>query len=138
MKQFNLVEYLKNPSKKIITRDGRNARIICTNRECACPIVALVKKYGPTVDIVEEIYTYPKSGMLMDGVPSDDDLFFVPEKHEGWINIYHNSEGAHYVMVCPIFESKEEAEKVGNECSGYITTSKIEWEDRDESYRRHM
>ena len=76
MKQFNLVECLKNPSKKIITRDGRNARIICTDRDCACPIVALVKKYDPTVDIVEEIYTYPKSGMFIDGVPSGNDLFF--------------------------------------------------------------
>ena len=30
MKQFNLEEYLKNPSRKVITRDGREARIICT------------------------------------------------------------------------------------------------------------
>ena len=30
MKQFNLDEYLKNPNRKIITRDGRNVR----NGEC--------------------------------------------------------------------------------------------------------
>ena len=30
MKQFNLEEYLKNPSRKVITRDGREARINCT------------------------------------------------------------------------------------------------------------
>ena len=31
MKQFNLEEYLKDPSREIITRDGRPVRIICTN-----------------------------------------------------------------------------------------------------------
>ena len=30
MKPFNLDEYLKNPNKKIVTRDKRNARIIST------------------------------------------------------------------------------------------------------------
>ena len=32
MKQFSLKEYLNNPSRKVVTRDGRNARIICTDR----------------------------------------------------------------------------------------------------------
>lgn len=31
MKEFNLNEYLKNPSQKVVTRDGRNVRIICTD-----------------------------------------------------------------------------------------------------------
>lgn len=33
MKQFNLEEYLKDPNKKVVTRDGRNVRIICTDRK---------------------------------------------------------------------------------------------------------
>ena len=33
MKQFNLMEYLANPSRKIVTRDGRNVRIICTDKK---------------------------------------------------------------------------------------------------------
>ena len=46
MKQFNLEEYLKNPSKKIVTRDGSPVRIICTDRkDLDAPIVALVD-YG--------------------------------------------------------------------------------------------
>ena len=28
MKQFNLKEYLENPSRKVVTGDDRNARII--------------------------------------------------------------------------------------------------------------
>ena len=44
MKQFNLEEYLKNPSRKVVTRDGRNVRIICTDkRGTNFPIVALVE-----------------------------------------------------------------------------------------------
>ena len=44
MKQFNLDEYLKNPSKKVVTRMGRKVRIICTDREDSIyPVVALVK-----------------------------------------------------------------------------------------------
>lgn len=44
MKQFDLQEYLKNPQKKIVTRDGERARIICTDRNPNYPIVALVGK----------------------------------------------------------------------------------------------
>ena len=32
MKQFNLEEYLKNPSKNVVTRMGRKVRVICTDR----------------------------------------------------------------------------------------------------------
>ena len=32
MKQFVLQEFLKNPTRPIVTRDGHSARIICTNR----------------------------------------------------------------------------------------------------------
>ena len=31
MKRFNLEEYLANPKKKVVTRDGRDVRIICTD-----------------------------------------------------------------------------------------------------------
>ena len=30
MKEFDLQEYLKHPSQKVVTRDGRKVRIICT------------------------------------------------------------------------------------------------------------
>ena len=43
MKQFNLEEYLANPSMKVVTRDGRKARIICTDAKNNYPIVALIE-----------------------------------------------------------------------------------------------
>ena len=135
MKPFNLEEYLANPNKKVVTRDGRTVeRILCTDAVGNYPIVALVKTYDGTSD---RAIMYTKEGMYINGQTNGYDLFFASERHEGWINVYLGSEDNILSGGC-IYNSKEEAEKVGNECSGYITTSKIEWEDRDESYRRYM
>lgn len=43
MEQFSLDEFLKNPTRPIVTRDGNIVRIICTDRNNKeYPIVALV------------------------------------------------------------------------------------------------
>ena len=43
MEKFNLEEYLANSSRKLVTRDGRKARIICTDLNYKNhPIVALI------------------------------------------------------------------------------------------------
>lgn len=45
MKQFNLQEYLEDPYRKIVTRDGRSIRIICTNRmNSEYPVVVLIRE----------------------------------------------------------------------------------------------
>ncbi len=31
MEQFNLEEYLKNSNRKVVTRDGKSVRIVCTD-----------------------------------------------------------------------------------------------------------
>ena len=41
MKQFNLDEYLKNPTKKVITRDGNSVRILCTDAKGNFPIIEI-------------------------------------------------------------------------------------------------
>lgn len=44
MRPFNLEEYLKDPSQKLITQNGCSVRILCTDKEGnGYPIVALVK-----------------------------------------------------------------------------------------------
>ena len=43
MKQFDLQEYLKNPSRKVATRDGRDVRIICTNYDSFSSIIAEIE-----------------------------------------------------------------------------------------------
>ena len=52
MKPFNLDEYLKNPSRKVTTRDGRNVRIVCTDKRGRNrPIVALIDELN-MLDVV--------------------------------------------------------------------------------------
>ena len=81
MKQFNLEEYLKNPSRKVVTRDGRNVRIICTNAKGGYPVVVLIEEQYSNR---ESIYTFTKNGnWSISGEESINDLFFAPEKHEG-------------------------------------------------------
>ena len=80
MKQFSLEEYLKNPSKKIVTREGKDARIICTDvKSEKYQVVALVTKKGGQ----EILATFDTSGKYRSGYNSHLDLFFAPEKHEG-------------------------------------------------------
>lgn len=131
MKAFNLKEYLKNPEKKVITRDGRGVRIRCTDRRGGnCPIVALVET---STRKAENILSYREDGKWspVDGpsVDSNLDLFFAPEKHEGWINIFKSSNDIAFLGQSRIFASKEDAKKDGKDCECYVATVKIEWEE---------
>ena len=132
MKQFNLEEYYKNPSRKIVTRDGRNVRIICTDRRGDYPVIALIEKRDTDEETLD---AFTERGCWdLVGKESIHDLFFVPEKKEGWVNIYRNIYmGTH---AGPIFHSKEDAERRVREdslkektLSSYLTTVKIEWEE---------
>ena len=124
MKQFNLDEYLKNPNRKVITRDGHDVRIVCTDcKNYEYPTVALV-----TCDDNEFVVNCTKEGKCHTSNKYKYYLFFVPEKKEGWVNIYLDVENSSYVETC-IYKSKEEAEESGKKWSRYITTVKIEWEE---------
>ena len=85
MEQFSLDKYLANPSRKVVTRDGRRARIVCTDkRGCGYPIVALVENISEGLEIA--IY-YTKDGKIDSNDSSNADLFFAPEKHEEQITV---------------------------------------------------
>ena len=125
MKEFSLEEYLKNPNRKIVTRDGRDVRIICTDRrKTIYPIIALCFME----DGSERLSSYLPNGKEHVGEDSNDDLFFAPEKHEGWVNLYNLSEGPYLGSV---YSSKEVAEAMSKKCGlhPYIATIKIEWEE---------
>lgn len=126
MKPFNLEEYLKNPSRKVVTRDGRKVtRFLCTDARGRCPIVALVENYSSTVDTARQ---YTKDGRCSISGMEDTDLFFAPEKHEGWVNVFKSISSGNY-MGTFIFKSKEEAEEDVKDFSNCIATIKIEWEE---------
>ena len=125
MKQFSLEEYLKNPSRKVVTRDGRNVTIHCTNLDGIFPVVGEIEGWGKSL-------SYNEYGENSYTESSICDLFFAPEKHEGWISIYQGKDGP--ITGNVVFASKEEAEESKNHCCGftkglYITSVKIEWED---------
>ena len=124
MEQFSLDEYLKNPSRKVVTRDGRGVRIKCTDAKGGHPVIGLVDRGD-----YEAPKSFTKDGRLWDNTDNNsNDLFFAPEEHEGWINIYLNA-NRNYEGSCCIYKSKESAEEFGRECKSYITTVKIEWEE---------
>ena len=124
MKQFNLEEYLKNPTKKVITGSGKSVRIICTNKlDSTTPIIALIYKGAEEV-----IQLYTKEGKVTNKYPCFEyDLFFAPVKKEGWINLYRMNS-----IISPgprAYDTKEEAESAAGNKSDYISTIKIEWEE---------
>ena len=128
MKQFSLEEYLKNPSRKVVTRDGRNVRIICTDRKglCTKPIVALITL--PNCD--EIVKCFWADGIDTAGSEDINDLFFAPEKHEGWINLFRDCcTGVNY-PGCRLFSTEKEAKQcLAINDDRYIATIKIEWEE---------
>ena len=124
MKQFNLEEYLKNPDRHIVTRDGKDAKIICTNAKGNFPIIALVETYNGN----ETVLRLKENGYFYNDTENSSDLFFATEKKEGWINIYKINS-----IISPgprAYNTKEEAESaISSNPVNYISTIKIKWEE---------
>ena len=119
MKQFNLQEYLKNPERKVITRDGRKVRIICTDFD------------NPDFPVVGEIQgnkwplSFATNGEAIKGRPLACDLFFAPTIVKRWGIVYRKSER--------LFDTREEAEKWMEEADDgekkFCSVCKVEWEE---------
>ena len=123
MKAFSLEEYLKNPARKVVMRDGRPVRIICTDRKGGGeqPIVALYP--ASQKNLGEIVSTFCANGEFTMGIKSKCDLFFAPEKHEGWVNVYRDFDD----MMCgSVFATEEDAK---HNAKTAIATVKVEWEE---------
>ena len=122
MKQFSLEEYLANPSKKVVTRDGRSVKIHCTNYIGAQHIIAQVEGN-------EYSSAFSNDGRYIVGKESPRDLFFAPEKHEGWLNLFKDTLGIIYGGC--VYTSKDEAkeEEHPTDKESPVATIKIEWEE---------
>ena len=127
MKQFNLDEYIKDPSKKVVTRNGRNVKIHCTNYIGAQHIIAQVEG-------CEYSSAFSNDGRFIVCEESPRDLFFAPEKHEGWVNIY-KADIPRNTLGCLVTRyvgssiwPTEEAAKTAADADD-IVTIKIEWEE---------
>ena len=127
MEQFSLEKYLANPSRKVVTRAGHSVRIICTDRkafqvEQSRKVVGLVDmRYCEEGKIWDEKGNYYNANSI-----SSYDLFFAPEKHEGWVNVYQDEKFGN--LCCRyVFGSGEEARQ--KRAKEAIATAKIEWEE---------
>ena len=120
MKQFNLEEYLKNPNKKVVTRDGRSVKIYCTNYTRAQNIIAQIEGNDFSA-------SYHKDGIFTHEEESNCDLFFAPEKHEGWVNLYRDTHDSIYVES--MYTSEKEAKENIYSLPRYVATIKIEWKE---------
>ena len=122
MRPFNLEEYLKDPSRKVVTRDGRKvSKFLCTDAKSNYPIVTLVEESKDD----ECVLSYTTDGEWCEGRTSDNDLFFASEKKEGWVNIYKNERNHYFGQF--IYPKKTDAEAVAD--STCIATTKIEWKE---------
>lgn len=110
---------LAKQGKFVCTRDGRKARIICFDRKYKQPIIALVMNEETGL---ETISRYFENGHLLFEAENKGDLMMLPEKKEGWINVYA-------LNTC--YSSKEEAEaNIERDYEHeYVRTVKIEWEE---------
>ena len=123
MKQFNLKEYLANPSRKVVTKDGKPVRIICTDAKGDYPVVGLVLLN----ENIEDVETFNKEGKYLEKQTDERDLYFAPEKEEGWVNLYRNVCGG-VSTDTDVFSTKEHAQS-SRKYENYLGTVKIEWEE---------
>lgn len=81
MEQFNLDSWLKDKSRKLVTRDGRPARIICWDRKSTpnrLPIIVLEERED--TECVSFVSNYGRADLS--GMNNPHDIFFAEEEDE--------------------------------------------------------
>jgi len=75
-----------DPTKPVRTRDGRAARILCTDfKNDDGPIIAAITF---ALDGKERVFSYHSNGRYYT-YASNSDLVNIPEKHVRWVNVFH-------------------------------------------------
>ncbi len=108
--------------KSVCTRDGRKARIICFNADPKGRkhIIALVTTVPNEMECV---FPYFMNGRFYENRDSEDDLMMLPEKKEGWVNVYKGG-----LLDTKVYNTRQEAfEKASQQ--DYVATVEIEWEE---------
>lgn len=120
LKPFDLEK--AKAGKPICTRDGRKARIICFDRRDTdnhCIVALIEDKELPNKEWVR---SYFDNGKYLSGdEESIHDLMMLPEKKEGWVNIYRT-------QIYTTLEKAEKAYRIAGD-DNYLETIKVEWEE---------
>lgn len=123
MKPFSIKEYLENPNREVVTREGKPVRILCTDLDDNdYPVAAAIRNRHTDKFTADGLFQLRKKTKY--------DLFFGREKREGWALIYKETALRASHLSPEIYDTKEAAERVweanlGIECS----IVKIEWEE---------
>ena len=123
MKPFSIKEHLEHPEWKVVTREGKPVRILCTDLDDNdYPVAAVVGNF--------HVDKYTAEGIFHAGEETKYDLFIAPKKYEGW-TLFVNCES-----ICPdildskIYATREEAQCIRETHPGrYGAIVKLEWED---------
>ena len=93
------------------------------------PVVALCS--SPRKYLGEIVFTFSANGEFVIGEESEYDLFFAPEKHEGWTLFVVNRESIGADMLDSIiYATREEAQRMRETNPGrYGAIVKLEWEE---------
>ena len=136
MKAFSLGKYLANPNRQVVTRDGRKVRIVCVDFDNPdFPVIGEIKGHKWPI-------SFTTNGEPIKGAKLSNALFFVPEKHEGWINLpallpEEQGDLPHPFKI-PVFETEAKARmarenvercRIKIEDNAHYRSVKIEWEE---------
>ena len=117
LKPFDLQK--AKEGKPVCTRDGRKARIICFDKRGEQPIVSLIEKNEE-----ESIDTFFNNGHSVSKTNEvAGDLMMLPEKKEGWINVYKGG-----LLDTKSYNTKKEAFDKASP-RDYVDTVKINWSE---------
>ena len=114
--------------KPVCTRDGRKVRIICFDYKGdanAYPILALISTSNLSGVPSEIIAKYTEDGRYTkyNDVENDEDLMMLPEKKEGWVNVYKGG-----LFDTKSYPTKKEA--FDKACPvDYVDTVKVCWKE---------
>ena len=115
LKPFDLKK--AKEGKPVCTRDGRKTRILCydfkQNEEYPI-LVAVENKDGKECALL-----YSNDGVSEMYKSSNNELAMLPEKKEGWVNVYKER----------CYETKEEAIEATYDGVTYVDTVKVCWEE---------
>lgn len=128
MERFTLEKHLADPTRKVVTRDGREARIICTDRDSSFPVIFLVRR---ETGATESVFAANENGICSIGVElCDYDLFFAPKKQSRWVYLYEMlfKDGETKVYVSHAYINKEIAISNMESNDGFALTE-ITWEE---------